>query len=380
MHPGFMTPVEERTAEEITTLSRLNSLSTHSAHSNEKQHPSPNLSAGRRFSSSTGSSETHTKKKGGLFGGVKSLVKSRTPPIVEATKLNDLKGLLDCLAPGQVKPPDVNATDKDNWTALHHAADLGFHDIAEVLLARNALTEARTKSQGRTPVYLAAAHGHAHLVTLLLENGAAVNSASKMDGATALHKACQHNHVEAITALIAGKADVNKRDVEGMPPLMWACQRKQLHAAHKLVAAGANLEARIKLGANLENSTFEGLTVLHKVANTGDVAFARLFLEHGADPDADAPHGFRALHKACSKGDLNMVECLIEFGADVNLRSAEGWTPLHFAARHGHRKVALFLIRQGADVSLRTGKIGGGIKGDTPAELASKHGFEDMIS
>lgn len=333
------------------------------------------------MSSSTGSSEGGSKnKKSGLLGGkgLKALVKGRTPPLIEAVKSNDLKSLLDQLAPG-LKPVDINCTDRDNWTPLHWAADLGHQEIAEVLLARNAVTEARTKSQGRTPLYLAAAHGHAPMANLLLENGAAVNSASKMDGATAIHKAAQHGYTEVITALVAGKADVNKRDVEGMPPLMWATQRKQLHAAHKLVAAGADLEIRIKLGANLENSTVEGLTVLHKVAGTGDVAFARLFLEHGADPDANAPAGFRALHKASSKGDLAMVEVLVEFGADVNLRSSEGWAPLHFAARHGHRKVCLFLVRQGADANMRTGKVGSGIKGDTAAELARKHGFEDVI-
>lgn len=371
-----MAPVPERTFEDDVTLKRLISVSARSGNSEEKH----SSSSGRRMSSSTNSSEGPSKsKKSGMLGGkgLKGLIKGKTPQLIEVVKANDLKALLNLLAPG-VKPPDINCTDRDNRTALHWAADLGYYDIADVLLARNAITEARTKSQGRTPLYLAAAHGHTPVVTLLLEHGAAVSAASKMDGATAIHKAAQHGYTEVITALVAAKADVNKKDVEGMPALMWACQRKQLHAAHKLVAAGADLEIRIKLGANLENSTYEGMTVLHRVARTGDVAFARLFLEHGADPDADAPQGFRALHNAASKGDLAMVECLVEFGADVNLRSSEGWAPLHFAARHGHRKVALFLIRQGADPNMRTGKVGSGIKGDTPAELARKHGFEDV--
>ena len=374
---GRMATLQELTLEDDPDIRRFASVSTRSFHSGDKQRP-PN---DRRISSSTNSSEAVSKgKKSGMLSskGIKDLIRGKTPPLIEAVKSNDLKELLNLLAPG-IKQPDINCSDRDNWTALHWAADLGHYDIAEILLARNAVTEARTKVQGRTPLYLAAAHGHAPLIRVLLENGAAVNAAGKMDGATAIHKAAQHGYTEAITALIAGKADVNKRDIEGMPPLMWATQRKQLHAAHKLVAAGADLAIRIKLGANLENSTYEGMTVLHKVARTGDVAFARLFLEHGADPDADAPQGFRALHNAASKGDLSMVKCLVEFGSDVNLRSAEGWMPLHFAGRHGHRKVATYLIQQGADKTMQTGKVGSGVKGDTPEQLARKHGFEDVI-
>ena len=201
-----------------------------------------------------------------------------------------------------------------------------------------------------------------------------------MDGATALHKAAQYGFTEVIMTLVAGKADVNKKDVEGMPALMWATQRKQLHAAHKLVAAGADLETRIKRGANLENSSLEGETVLHKVSRTSDVAFARLFLEHGADANADAPAGFLALHRAAQKGEVGMCEVLLEFGAEIEKRTDEGWTPLHFAARHGNRKCCLFLLRQGANAKAQTRKTGMvGQKGETPAELARKYGFEDMI-
>ena len=374
-----MTSVEERPFEEADqTLQRLASISVKSTSSAKKKSPSNS----RRMSSSTGSSEGALRqKKSGAFGGtgLKGLLTGKASPLIEATKSNDLRLVLNLLAPGP-KSADMSATDRGRRTALHWAADLGYTEIVDVLLARNAQTEVRTKSQGRTPLYLAAAHGHTQAASLLLERGAAVNAASKVDGATALHKAAQLGHTEIINTLIASKADVDKRDVEGMPPLMWATQRKQLHAAYKLVAAGADLEIRIKLGANLENGTYEGLTVLHKVAGTGDVAFARLFLEHGADANANAPHGFLALHKAASKGDLAICEVLVEFGADVNMRSTDGWTPLHFAARHGHRQVCLFLVRQGADRKLRIGKLGFAATGETPAELGSKYGFDDMMA
>ena len=362
---------------ESSVLQRLTSVSVRSSSNSADK-----TSSGRRTSSSTHSSENTVQQKKGIFGkkGFKALVKSRPScPIIEVVKSNDLRGLMDLFAPS-ANPPDINSTDKDRWTALHWAADLGHADIADFLLSKNARTEARTKNSERTPLYQAAAHGHAQVARILIEHGAAVNAASKMDGATALHKAAQRGHTEAITVLIAAGADVNKRDVEGMPPLMWATQQRQLHAAHKLVASHANLEMRIKRGVNLENASAEGLTVLLKVAGSGDVAFARLFLNHGADPNADAPHGVRALHIASRKGDAEMVTALVEFGSDVDMRSVDGWTPLHFAARHGHRKVCQLLIRQGADPKARVAKPGQERSGETADELAKQFGHQNMIT
>lgn len=219
---------------------------------------------------------------------------------------------------------------------------------------------------------------------MLLAAGAAPNAVSKMDGATALHKAAQKGHVDGMERLIAAGADVGLKDVESMSPLMWATQGKSLQAARLLIVHGADLETRIKLGANLENASREGLTVLHKAVGAGDLPFARLFLEMGANVDSVGIHGVKAVQRASARGDAHMVQLLIDYGADVGEAvGAEGWTALHWAARYGHRGVAQMLIAKGAWAGQRTTSDGGGGghggAGETARELALRHGHLDVV-
>ena len=305
--------------------------------------------------------------------GIRQMLKASNP-LIDAAKAGDTAELLRLLAPGGHRTHPSSAVDKDGLTALHWAAKLGHLEVARALLERAAHTEARTKGHDRTPLFLAAQNNHASLVALLLGSGAAVNATSKMDGATALHKAAQSGHLKIVKLLLAGGADVNRRDVEGLPPLWWATQGKQLLTAQLLIARGADLEARIKLGANLELGTHVGLTVLHKAVSAGNHDFARLFLEGGADANANAPNGLRALHRAATKGDLRMCALLVEVGgADLEMKTGEEWTPLLCAARWGHRRVCKWLVEFGADAFVKT-KQGVGVM-----ELARSEGYDPVL-
>ncbi|KAI9727629.1 MAG: hypothetical protein M1828_005857 [Chrysothrix sp. TS-e1954] len=354
---------------DLPMVSQWSTQSRHSSrHSNQHSSSSSEPSSSRRNSHrKTLASFTGTNK-------IRSMLKTSNP-LIEAAKTNDLPMLLYHLAPGpsNTNPPELSPTDRNGLTPLHWASQLGHIEIVRALLTRNAHTEKHSKFQDRTPLYYAAWHDHASIVAILIEGGAAVNATSKMDGATALHKAAQQGHEDCIRVLLAAGAHVNKRDIEGMPPLMWATQGKQLRAAQMLVLAGANLEARIKLGANLELSTTQGLTVLHKAVQQGDHLFARLFLEMGADANSDSPHGLAPLHRAAGKGDYGMVQLLLEYGGNPGVRNDAGWTPLHSAARYGHRRVAHCLVGAGADPKAVTADREGVI------ELARRNGHVDVL-
>ena len=344
--------------------------------SSESRHSSRNFQP--RSSSSEAPStrrNPHRKTLSSITGSnkLKSMLKGSSP-LIEAAKSNDLAMLLHHLAPGPSNaPPSLSPTDRDGLTPLHWAARLGHIEIAQALLSRNAHTEKHTKFQDRTPLYYAAWHNHASIVAILIEAGAAVNATSKMDGATALHKASQQGHEDCVRVLLAANAHVNQRDVEGMPPLMWAFQGKQLRAAQMLILAGANLEARIKLGVNLEACTAQGLTVLHKAVQQGDLLLARLFLEMGADANSDSPYNLAPLHRAAGKGDYSMVQLLLEYGGNIDVRNEAGWTPLHSAARYGHRRVAQCLLGAGADRAALTKDR------ENAVDLAKRNGHVDVL-
>jgi ankyrin repeat protein len=82
-------------------------------------------------------------------------------------------------------------------------------------------------------------------------------------------------------------------------------------------------------------------TVLHDMAYTGDVAKARLLLDHGADIDmVDEEFRSTALGFAARWGQLEMVKFLIARGADPNRAGADWAAPREWARAKGHREVA----------------------------------------
>ena len=80
---------------------------------------------------------------------------------------------------------DVNAID-DDWGAppLHLAADQGYKEIVELLIAKGADVNAKNKF-GSTPMHKAARRGQKEVNELLIDNGADVNAKNNR-GRTAL--------------------------------------------------------------------------------------------------------------------------------------------------------------------------------------------------
>ena len=67
---------------------------------------------------------------------------------------------------------DTSLRNRQNYTALMIASDLGFAEIVSLLAKKGkANTEARTKVEGKTAVILAVMNGHAEVVRVLIEAG-----------------------------------------------------------------------------------------------------------------------------------------------------------------------------------------------------------------
>lgn len=314
------------------------------------------------------------RKSLAVTGGIRLRQMFKTEPLIKAAKAGDAYEVGRLLAPGQ-RLHNISITDKEGYMAIHWAASLGHSEVLRILLEGKADIEARTRCTDRTPLFLAAQAGHLTTAQMLLEAGALVNATSKFDGATALHQAARAGNEQMVHLLIQHCANVNKKDVEGMPPLMWATQgnRHGNGIAEILVRHGANLEARIRLGKNLELASKEGLTILHKAVGSDNVPLAKLLLELGADVNANAAFGMRAVHRAVAKGSFEMTKLLLDSGADLTLLTEEGWTPLHSAARYGHKEICELLMQYGADASARTNN------GLQALDLAIKYGHEGVL-
>ena len=104
--------------------------------------------------------------------------------------------------------------------------------------------------------------------------------------------------------------------------------------------------------------------VLHRAAETGDVAGLQVALSAGAAVDARDGRGWTALMYAVNKGYPVLVEPLLAAGANPDVRAPDGATALFMAVVHGHTEVIEQLMEAGADLSVR------GPKGKTAVDVA----------
>lgn len=101
---------------------------------------------------------------------------------------------------------DLDHSDDDGFTALHHACLSGFEDVVEVLLEAGADVNAQSFDLG-TPLCLAALRGRENVVKLLLNYRASVHKAGLWAG-TPLHCACYAGSLDVAKILLAHGADM----------------------------------------------------------------------------------------------------------------------------------------------------------------------------
>ena len=134
------------------------------------------------------------------------------------------------------------------FTLLHLAAFLGNLEWAKILLKRRSGGDlsfhrpvSQVDSDGRTPLFWAAARGHREVAELLLDHGAKINARdeSKM---SALHIAITGMHKEVVSLLLDRSARMEGKDSNGDTPLNRAIQAGAKDIVKLLLEHGARIE------------------------------------------------------------------------------------------------------------------------------------------
>lgn len=100
---------------------------------------------------------------------------------------------------------------------------------------------------------------------------------------------------------------------------------------------------------------------------------ATYMMEKGMNPNTMSWQHVTILHDMAQKGNLYKAELLIKYGADINPTDEEYQsTPLGMAARWGHHKMVKYLLEQGADPNKA------GAPWATPLVWATKKGFTEI--
>ena len=130
------------------------------------------------------------------------------------------------------------------------------------------------------------------------------------------------------------------------------------------------LELLLRYGARVPDVTKWGREYYFKHYDIG-----ALLLDRGMNPNHMNCHRTTLLHGMAQLGDVARATLLLDRGADINAVDEEfKSTPLGFAARWGQRKVARLLLDRGADRSLA------GADWATPLAWARKKGHKKIES
>ncbi|KAJ3042927.1 hypothetical protein HDV00_006234 [Rhizophlyctis rosea] len=221
-------------------------------------------------------------------------------------------------------------------------------DILRLLLVERQMSANVTNYLDQTPLHVCRSVTSARL---LLEHGCPLDAVEAM-GNTALILAVQRRDDEIATLLIEFKADLDVQNHIGKTALHYA----DIHLA-KLLA---------EKGADINRKDSEGLTPLIHHAHAGRVDIAILLVETGrADVNAADLGQRTCLHLSGFRGYRELVGALIRSGkADLERTTMRGNTPLHAASDAGHADIVEMLLQAGANALARN------MQGKTPADLA----------
>jgi len=314
--------------------------------------------------------------------------------LMTAARVGTLASVKALLARGAA----VDSKDeKHGQTALMWAAAEGHAPVVQMLIEVGADFKTRLAS-GMTPLLFASREGHSDVVRVLLKAGVDVNEPVPVEGgrrravggralppgATPLLTAVMNGHFELAAQLLDAGADPNanltgytalhaivpvrKPGVgDNDPAPEGSGSMSSLELVRKLVAAGADLNARMAKRANLCNTRLNevGATPFLMAALTDDAELMRELAKLGADPfipnvDNSTPLIVAAGLATRSPGEdagtesetLEAVQVALDLGNDINAVDMNGETAMHAAAYKNLPKVVKFLASKGAKIDV----------------------------
>lgn len=200
---------------------------------------------------------------------------------------------------------NINAQDKEGYTAIAKAASLGVgrhYEIVEILIQASANVNLKTKD-GKSPFLLAILNGHEELGNVIKAAGAKEEIYFMGKAADEeLLSASQVGDLQRVKYVFFFKPNVNIADKNGITPLMNA-------------------------------------------ARNGNKEMVSLFLKSSANVDMQDKSGKTALMYAARRGHKEIIILLLDQEADVDIEDNLKYTAIHWAEKFGQQEIAEYLKR-----------------------------------
>jgi ankyrin repeat protein len=162
---------------------------------------------------------------------------------------------------------------------------------------------------------------------------------------SALFSAADAGCEEFARRLLAAGASLAARDRLGAMPLAHAARAGQRALVELFLAKGAQFDGR----------DISGSTALYLAAESERPAAVASLLAKGADPNIPGRSGATPLAAAAFKGNDRIVEQLLSHGADPNVVDATGKAAMSYAAARGFAEIVRQLLAAGVDAKVRYG-------------------------
>ncbi|KAL3123538.1 hypothetical protein niasHT_006617 [Heterodera trifolii] len=220
-----------------------------------------------------------------------------------------------------------------------------------------------------SPLHFAAQKGNFELCQMLVAKGAEVNQKTKDErGIVPLQMACGSGHLPIVKFFVERVGvDIESIDSNGDTVLVYALLGNKLEIGHFLIASGARTDRTNKFG----------ISPMHICVTKGDLALCKFLVDNGANVNQKTSGGdqLTPLLIACAKGNLQIVKLLVEEGnADIEIANSQGNTALILALLKGKIEIARYLCDKGA----RTDRPNN--DGITPHQLICTFGISLLFS
>lgn len=223
---------------------------------------------------------------------------------------------------------DINIKDKDGRNAYRYAKDHNRNTIVNLLKVAH-------KKQGDQLIQYSQ-DGKLDEFEAMLKTGvdpqyAFANSKHLLE---VLRKANPENQKRLLELLVEHKANINRRDRDGMTPLLHTAQDGDLSIAELLLDHHAHLKAK-------NDDDDSALTLSAKKRHNG---LAKLFISKGINVNHADKNGITSLMHASEHGNIELLDMLISNEANVNLIAKDSETALCKAVGKEQLRAVLKLL------------------------------------